>query len=82
MEENNRERDICKAWAKEADSVDELKALCRQLAEAIQTVPYDSYSDALRDGCDANGAWDCFCGAMKKWKTSALEGAKTLAGLE
>jgi len=56
--------------------IENLESLCKQLAEAIQNIPYDFYSDALRDGCDANGAWDCFCEAMKNWEVTALEAAK------
>ncbi len=32
--EDNREQQISKAWAGEADRADKLEALCRQLAEA------------------------------------------------
>lgn len=24
-------------------------------------IPFDEYSDALRAGCDSDGAWRCFC---------------------
>lgn len=34
-EADNRERQICKAWAGEADRADKLEALCRTLAQAL-----------------------------------------------
>lgn len=33
--EDNREQQICKAWAGEADRADKLEALCRQLVLAL-----------------------------------------------
>lgn len=34
------------------------------LLEALKTIPFWEYGDALNDGCDSNGAWDCFCKAV------------------
>jgi len=43
-----------------------------QLREALTTLPYTEYADALRDGCDPAGAWDCFCTALREHVESAL----------
>jgi len=71
MIEENREQQICKAWAKEADCVDELKVLCKQLAEATETLCAVSQEFAITDGTwprrIANAIVNC---------QSALEAAK------
>ncbi len=38
------------------------EAACRieKLTEALRTIPFGEYGEAQGDGCDSNGAWDCF----------------------
>jgi hypothetical protein len=38
------------------------EAACRieKLAEGLRKIPFQEYGDAQGDGCDPNGAWDCF----------------------
>ena len=31
-----------------------------RLKEALDHPPFQSYGDALREGCDSDGAWECF----------------------
>jgi len=51
-----------------------LQAANATLKEAILSVPISEYAEAQRDGCDANGAWDCFIQALHEWKDHALKG--------
>lgn len=45
----------------------------RQLRECIDKFPWRVYGEAQSDGCDANGAYDCFCDAIREW-LAALPG--------
>lgn len=51
--DNDREQQICKAWASEADHVDQLETLCRQLAEALKQIAEGETSCCPR--CEGNG---------------------------
>jgi len=51
-----------------------IQAKNERLKEAIRNVPLGEYTEALHDGCDANGAFDCLCEAIQNWETEALKG--------
>ena len=65
-------------WIKQhsnaVDKCSELQAKNERLKEAIRNVPLGEYTEALHDGCDANGAFDCLCEAIQNWETEALKG--------
>ena len=42
------------------------------LVEAVNNVPTWEYGEAQREGCDPNGAWDCFIDALEEWSSKAL----------
>lgn len=37
-----------------------LQAQNAELRRALESIPYSEYGDALREGCDLDGAWDVF----------------------
>lgn len=37
--------------------------LVKELKKALETIPYKEYGEAQSEGCDPNGAWDCFVAA-------------------
>jgi len=43
-----------------------------RLAEALKNLPTDEYHDALSDGDDPSGAWDCFTTALHRHVTDAI----------
>jgi hypothetical protein len=51
-----------------------LRAQRDRLAAALRALPMNEFGDALREGCDANGAWDCVCEAISKHIDAALAG--------
>jgi len=46
----------------------------KELEEGIKNIPTHEYGEALREGCDANGAWDCFTEALGEHQKKLLEG--------
>ena len=65
----------CETQISEADGkILELQAEIKRLEEAIKNVPTSEYSEAQREGCDSNAAWDCFLEELAKWKKQALKG--------
>jgi len=44
----------------------------KKLREALNTIPFDEHGEAQRDGCDSNGAWDCFQEKAEKHIANAL----------
>lgn len=36
----------------------------KELEEGIKGIPLYEYGEALGEGCDASGAWSCFCEAL------------------
>jgi hypothetical protein len=61
--------DICRLVAIIDRQAEQIKAKNK----AINSVPLHEYSDALRDGCSHNCAWDCFMEAFAVWKEHALK---------
>lgn len=56
---------------KTADTVEEIQKewlvnRVKELEDAIKSFPWNAYGDALREGCDADGAWECFCDEVNK----------------
>lgn len=47
-----------------------------ELEKAIQHVPTTEYHDAQEEGCDPNGAWDCFMDSLRKWREQVLHPQK------
>lgn len=43
-----------------------------ELEAALKTIPFGEYSEAQREGCDSNGAWDCFLEAADEHIKKAL----------
>lgn len=43
----------------------QLDAEVKILREALDTIPLDEYGEAIREGCSASGAWDCFREALR-----------------
>lgn len=61
----------CKVYEKQ---LEQLQSENERLRKAIQSVPTDEYGEAQSDGCDSNGAWDCFLESLAKWREQALKG--------
>ena len=53
-------------WQQANQRIEDLKG-------AIRNIPTDEFSKALRDGCDANGAWHCFLERLDEWRKEVLE---------
>ena len=49
-----------------------LVALCLKYREALESIPTQEYGEAFGEGCDADGAWDCFREALDNHVRQAL----------
>jgi len=65
-----RQCDLARDAETRAEKAEASKA---KLKEAIETIPWTAYGEALRDGCGQDGAWDCFCEETKEHFEKALE---------
>jgi hypothetical protein len=53
----------------------EQQKLIEHLINSIQNIPTGEYSEALHEGCNSSGAWDCFREALDKWRDATLAAA-------
>lgn len=53
--------------------IEVLDSRIKELEEGIGNVPTGEYGEAQREGCDSNGAWDCFIEALIKWENKLVE---------
>jgi hypothetical protein len=54
------------------DIIDKQAEQLKAKDEAIRNIPLREYTDALREGCSANCAWDCFIEVFTLWREQAL----------
>ena len=78
QDENERVKHLTEArfndWLIAKGQIRELQAENERLKKAIKRLSLGEYTDALSEGCDANGAFDCLCEAIRNWKDEALKG--------
>jgi len=53
--------------------IGQLQAENERLIQAIKDLSLDEYHKAMRDGCDANGAFDCLSEKIEKWREETLK---------
>jgi hypothetical protein len=51
----------------------ELQSRVRELEDGIRNIPWNDYREALRNGCDSDGAWHSFCDACREHLRKLLE---------
>ena len=78
QDENERVKHLTEArfndWLIAKGQIRELQAENERLKKAIKHLSLGEYTDALSEGCDANGAFDCLCEAVRNWKDEVLKG--------
>ena len=78
QDENERVKPLTEArfndWLIAKGQIRELQAENERLKKAIKHLSLGEYTDALSEGCDANGAFDCLCEAVRNWKDEVLKG--------
>ena len=63
---------LCEALNAALDDFNKAEARLSKLVEALNSIPFSEYGIAQREGCDANGAWDCFREACDRHIKQAL----------
>ena len=66
----------CALVSKTMEYVADLTAERDALRQALKSIPFSEYGGAFAEGCDAAGAWGCFCEAAYRHINDALAPAK------